>query len=133
MPSPGFLPTPQLEKILQHHPAPLRDIVFELRNVIAVAAPGATETILWKSLSYYASDRGGPIKGAICQISILRDHVRLAFVRGAFVPDPRRLLEGAAKYKRFVRIMSFDTAPWGDLRELISLSSRLDPKSLQIR
>ncbi len=132
MPSPEFLPTPRLEKILQFHPAPLREIVFELRNVISAAAPGATETILWKGLSYYAADRGGPIKGAICQIAILRDHVRLAFVRGAFLPDPKKLLEGSGKYKRFVRIVSYDTAPWHDLKELISLSARLDPYTLEI-
>jgi len=133
MSSPGFLPTLHLEKILQNHPAALRDIVFELRNLIAAAAPGATETLLWGGLSYFAADRGGPIKGAVCQIAVLRDHVRLAFVRGAFLPDPRKLLEGTGKYKRFVRILSYDTAPWDDLKNLISLSSRLDPHTLDIR
>lgn len=124
-----FLPTPLLERRLERFPAHLRDIAFELRNLIAAVAPDVTETVLWEGLSYFNPKVGGPIKGAICQIAILQDHVRLAFVRGAFLPDPQGLLEGKgrSKYKRYVILRSYDTAPWSYLRELVSSSYRLDP------
>jgi hypothetical protein len=127
-----FLPTPLLERRLDRCPAHLRDVVFELRNLIAAVAPDVTETVLWEGLSYFNPKVGGPIKGAICQISILRDHVRLAFVRGAFLPDPKGLLEGKdrSKFKRHVTLRSYDAAPWSYLRELVASSYRLDPHSL---
>ena len=128
--SPGaFLPTPLLERRLDRCPAHLRDLVLELRNLIAAVAPDVTETVLWEGLAYFNPNMGGPIKGAICQIAILRDHVRLAFVRGAFLPDPKGLLEGKgrSKYKRHITLRSYDTAPWSYLRELVALSYRLDP------
>jgi hypothetical protein len=120
-----------LERRLDRCPAHLRDLVFELRNLMAAVAPDVTETVLWEGLAYFNPKVGGPIKGAICQIAILRDHVRLAFVRGAFLPDPKGLLEGKSrsKYKRPITLRSFDTAPWSCLRELMASSYRLDPYS----
>ena len=132
--SPGaFLPTPLLERRLDRCPAHLRDLVFELRNLIAAVSPDVTETVLWDGLAYFNPKMGGPIKGAICQITILRDHVRLAFVRGAFLPDPKGLLEGKGrrKYKRHVTLRSYDAAPWTYLRDLVSSSVRLDPYKLR--
>src|SRR4030065_313031 len=128
----AFLPTPLLERRLDRCPAQLRDLVFELRDLIAAVAPDVTETILWEGLAYFNPKVGGPIKGAICQIAILRDHVRLAFVRGAFLPDPKGLLEwkGRSKHKRHITLRSYDTAPWSYLRELVASSYRLDPYSL---
>jgi hypothetical protein len=127
------LPTPLLERRLDRCPAQLRDLVFELRNLIAAVAPDVTGTVLWEDLAYFNPKVGGPIKGAICQIAILRDHVRLAFVRGAFLPDPKGLLEGKgrSKYKRHINLRSYDTARWSYLRELVAPSYRLDPYSLR--
>jgi len=42
-------------------------------------------------------------------------------------------LEGDPKYKRYVKVYSFDHAPWGDLKDLIVASSRFDPYTLQMR
>jgi hypothetical protein len=59
-----------------------------------------------------------------------RDRVRLAFIHGAFLPDPKGLLKGDRQYKRYVKITSFDQAPWDDLQDLIAASARFDPRSL---
>ena len=128
-----FLPTPQLERYLERCSTRLVDIVHEIRSLVASVAPQASETILWNDLFYYSEDLGGPIKGAVCQISIHPDHIRLGFVRGAFLPDPMHLLEGQGKGKRFLRIFDYETAPWHDIEDLISSSSRLDPYTLKIR
>ena len=127
-----MLPSRYLDKFLQQTEPGLQDIVLELRNIIASVAPGATETVLRKGFSYYFKERGGPVSAGVCQISVQKDHVRLAFIHGAFLPDPKGLLEGDRQYKRFVRIQSYDAAPWDDLKELILASSRFDPRSFQV-
>jgi hypothetical protein len=103
-----------------------------LRNLIAEVAPQATEIILWRGLTYYDESRGGPISAGVCQIRIEKDNVQLAFTHGAFLPDPKHLLEGTRLAKRFVKLRSFEEAPWEDLKNLISASSAFDPRSLSV-
>lgn len=121
----------EVESFLQHIPAPLQEIVLELRNLIVSVAPDAVEVIRWGGLSYFHEGRGGIVSAGICQIGIREDHVRLAFIHGAFIPDPRHLLEGKQKAKRSIRIDSYESAPWDYFKELISASAKFDPHSLQ--
>jgi hypothetical protein len=128
-----MLPLSHIEKFLERTPPHLQDIVFELRNIIATVAPAATEVFLWKSISYYFKEHGGPISAGICQINVLEDHVRLGFIHGTFLPDPNGLLEGDRKVKRFVTLCSYEIAPWEALRDLITASSHFDPYSHDFR
>lgn len=123
-------PTRDVEHYLAHLAPDLRDIVFELRGIIAAIAPTATETLHRHGFTYYHAERGGPVSAGICQISLQRDHIRLAFIHGAFLPDPKGLLRGEPQYKRYVKIESFDKTPWDDLQALIQASSDFDPRSL---
>ncbi len=125
-----MLPTRQVEAFLQRTPAPFQEIVFELRNLICSAAPDATEVIRWGGLSYFHEGRGGIVSAGICQIGIHMDHVRLAFIHGAFISDPHHLLAGTQKYKKFVRIESFDATAWDSLKELIETAANFDPRYL---
>ena len=128
-----MLPNRYIEQVLQRARPDFQEIALELRNIIVSVAPTAIETALWKGLSYYHAERGGPVSAGICQISVHEDHVRLGFVHGAFLPDPRSLLEGDRKAKRFLRITSYDSAPWDYIEELITASSKFDPSTLQAR
>lgn len=123
----------EIEIFLRQTPGHLQDIVLELRSLIASVVPDAVEVIRWGGLSYFHKGRGGIVSAGICQIGIHEDHVRLAFIHGVFLSDPRHLLEGTQKVKRYIRLASFDDAPWDDLKQLIEESSRLDPHSLQIK
>lgn len=125
-----FLALVEVEKFLQHKPADLRDLALELRNIVAMVAPQAAERILWKGLSYHDPDRGGPVKGGICQIEFREDHVRLSFIHGTFLEDPKGLLKGNRLAKRYVRLESYENAPWEYLQTLITSSAAFDP-SLQ--
>jgi hypothetical protein len=127
-----MLPLHEIESFLQQTPAPLQDIVLELRNIIASVAPDAVEVVRWGDLSYFHEGRGGIVSAGICQIEIRKGHIRLAFIHGAFISDPRHLLEGNQKAKRFVRIESYESAPWEYFKELIAASAKFDPRSLQI-
>ncbi len=125
----NMLPLHEVEAFLQHTPAPLQEIVLELRNLVASVAPDAVEVIRWGGLSYFHEGGGGIVSAGICQIGIHEDHVRLAFIHGACIPDPHHLLEGKQKAKRSVRIDSYESAPWEYLKELIAASAKFDPRS----
>ena len=126
-----MLPIHEITTFLQHSPAPLQDIVLELRNIIASTAPDAVEAIRWGGLSYFHEGRGGIVSAGICQIGIHKNHIRLAFIHGAFLPEPRELFEGTQKYKRYIRIETYDDAPWDYLEQLIDAASRFDPRTHQ--
>jgi hypothetical protein len=128
-----MLPERYIEKHLEMVPAELRDIVLEIRNIVASIAPDATERQHSRGYSYYHKEHGGPVSAGICQIGIYRDHVRLGFIHGTFLPDPEGLLVGDPKYKKHVRIYSYEQAPWEYLRQLILASSRFDPYTLKER
>jgi len=106
---------------------------LELRNVIVSVAPDAVEVIRWGGLSYFHEGGGGIVSAGICQIGIHEDHVRLAFIHGAFLPEPRGLFEGRQKVKRYIKLKSYNDVPWDYLKQLIGESSRFDPRSLQIK
>jgi hypothetical protein len=125
----SFHSTHEIERFLERKPESLKEIVFELRNLIAEIAPQATEKIQWGGLSYYDASRGGTVKGGICQIEIQTDHVRLSFLHGAFLPDPQGLLQGERVAKRYVRLESYESVPWEALAELIRASAEFDPAS----
>lgn len=108
-------------------PPEMLDILLELRNLVARIAPDATEVIHRTGITYYHSDRGGPVSAGICQVLILSDHIELAFIHGAFLPDSHGLLEGHRIAKRFARIIAYDETPWEDLIDLIDASNRFDP------
>ncbi len=126
-----MLPSRPVESYLQKLPQDLQDIVLQLRNIIIDVAPRVTETGTRRGFNYYYQDKGGPVSAGVCQITIHEDHVRLAFIHGAFLPDPKGLLEGEMLAKRFVRLGSYRAAPWDDLRDLIIHSSLFDPRTLE--
>jgi hypothetical protein len=118
----------ELEDHFRYLPPALMEIMFEIHSLVGHIAPGATTEIRRGGISYYDAGRGGPVSAGICQVLVKPDHIRLAFIHGAFLPDPRGLLEGGDRLaKRFVRIYSFEEASWEALEELIRLHSRFDP------
>jgi hypothetical protein len=116
-----------IEKYLEHVQPELRDIVLEIRNIVASVAPDATESQHSRGFSYYYKERGGPVSAGICQIGIFQDHIRLGFIHGAFLPDPVGLLVGEPKYKKHVRLYHYEEVPWEYLKQLIESSSRFNP------
>jgi hypothetical protein len=121
----GFRPIAEVERVLAHFPAEVRDIALELRSIVSSACPAATERVLWRGLSYHDPARGGPVGGAICQIELERDQVRLAFIHGARLSDEEHLLQGDRLSKRYLEIESFDEAPWSAVQEIIREAARL--------
>lgn len=128
-----MLPTRDVERYFSYLSPDWLDLILELRSQIFKITQQACEVFHSRGLSYYFADRGGPVSAGICQIVIKEDHIRLGFVHGSFLPDPAGLLEGDRKAMRYVRITSYDQAPWNDLVHLIEASSRFDPYTQQFR
>jgi hypothetical protein len=128
-----MLPIKFVEKHLQWIDPRLLEIVLELRNLIVSVAPDATEDVARKGFTYYDKKRGGHVSAGICQVRILSSEVELAFVHGAFLPDPQGLLHGTGKAMRYVRIHSYELAPWDALKSLIRASHQFDPYTQQFR
>ena len=96
----------EIAKLLENPPNQVCDVAMELRELVLETAPETTETVLWKGISYHKAYEGGRVKGAVCQIGPKDDCVHLAFIHGAFLPDPEGLLEGDRKAKRYIPIRS---------------------------
>lgn len=126
-----MLPVHTIELFLKSTPPEFQEIVLELRNLVFAAAPDAVEVIRWGGLAYFHEGGSGIVSAGICQIGLYDDHVRLAFIHGAFLPDPYHLLEGNRKAKRYIRIFSYEKAHWEQLEKLIQASSSFNPRSLQ--
>jgi hypothetical protein len=123
------MPRAEVERFLRFARPDLRDIVFELRDIVWRVCPEATERILWGGLSYHLSQKGGPVKGAVCQIELEKDHVLLSFIHGVRLTDPCSLLTGSRKSKRYLVIDSFEDAPWKEILELVKEAAEFDPTS----
>jgi hypothetical protein len=129
MPRTGFLTGAEVERFFWLAPPRIKEIALELRNLVAAVCPQATERILWGGLAYHDAAKGGPVKGAICQIEIKRDCVRLSFIHGIRLSDPTSLLEGDRLSKRYVIIESYEQAPWEAITDLVRQASELDPST----
>jgi hypothetical protein len=123
----------EIEEHFQYLPDELLDILIELRNQVGRIAPDASEVIHRKGITYYHADRGGPVSAGVCQILVREDHIELAFIHGAFLPDPQHLLKGNGVAKRFIQIVSYDLAPWDYLAGMIDSSDRFDPYTQTFR
>ena len=122
----------EVEKQFQHLDEDRLNILLEIHNLVAAVSPEATVEMRRYGIIYYDASRGGPVSAGICQALVKPDHVRLAFIHGAFLPDPAGLLEGTTFPKRFMRITGYDTAPWEAIQVLILAHSVLDPRSLPV-
>ncbi len=96
-----------------------RAIVIALRDVVRRVVPDVTESTLWGSLSYHRPNEGGRIKGAVCMITVRGSEVRLEFIHGVRMSDPRRLLRGDRKSKRYICIHSVEEANRPSITALI--------------
>jgi hypothetical protein len=116
----------ELNKFLDGLPAEIRELVATLRNVIRRTVPQAEESTLWDGLSYHRPEIGGRVKGAVCQINAKRGQLRLDFIHGIRLSDPRGLLQGDRKSKRFVPISTLADAKRPELVALIQEAAALE-------
>jgi hypothetical protein len=126
MTSSGFKRSVEIERFMRFVRPELQDIALELRSLVMALAPQAEERILWGGLSYHDPNKGGPVKGAICQIELRDDRVRLGFIHGVRLTDKGGHLQGDRISKRYLDIDDFERAPWDAIETLIGQAAALD-------
>jgi hypothetical protein len=129
-----MLPLHHVESLLEGRPQNQRDTVLEIRNIVAEVAPGATETFRRYYFNYFYAERGGPVSAGVCQVGLYDNFVRLAFLHGAFIPDPHGLLTTGMRNrlaKRWVDLYAYDQIPWEAVRALIDAQAKFDPRGIK--
>jgi hypothetical protein len=116
----------ELQAFLASVPPEAREVAVALREVVRRRAPDAEESLLWGGLSYHRPWIGGRVKGAVCQINVVRGEVRLEFIHGVRLDDSRKLLRGDRLSKRYVPIRSVAEARRPEIAELIEEARTLE-------
>ena len=116
----------ELQAFLETIPPEARKVAVALRAAVRRSAPDAEESLLWGTLSYHRPWVGGRVKGAVCQINAVRGEVRLEFIHGVRLDDPRKLLRGDRLSKRYVPIRSAEEARRPEIAKLIEEASTLE-------
>ena len=81
---------------------PWRDLVYDNYNFFVIG--------------YAPNERASE---AILSIAAAANGVNLAFLHGASVPDPKKLLQGSGQKNRFIRIPSVETLKSAEVLDLI--------------
>jgi hypothetical protein len=100
----------------------LAGVAKSVRALVKKTAADCEEYVSpWKTPAF---DSNGPL----CVFVLGQEHVTLAFLRGAVLPDPEKLLEGKAKGVRNVRLRSLADVKRPGVKRLIVEAAKLNKK-----
>lgn len=89
------------------------DLLKELRQLINDASPELNEDFKW----------GVPVwtsNGLVCAISGFKDHVKINFFKGVFLPDPKKIINSGLESKEH-RSVNFNKVDKPDKAALTAL------------
>lgn len=97
-------------------------VAQEVRALVKKAVKGVEEYVNpWKIPSF---DSNGPL----CCFMVGKEHVTFAFIRGAALPDPEKLLEGTGKGVRHVKLRSVADVKRLGVKKLVVEAATLNRK-----
>jgi hypothetical protein len=100
----------------------LEGVTKALRALLKKTLKGGEEYVNpWKIPSF---DSNGPL----CCFMTGKEHVTFAFMRGAALPDPEKLLEGTGKGVRHVKLRSVAEVKSPAVKKLIAAAAKLNKK-----
>jgi hypothetical protein len=98
-------PDRQLLTYLASYDPHVSHLTLALREVVLQEAPDAIESISkGYAVAIGFSFTGKPLKDGFCHVVTYSSHVNLGFNRGALLPDPNGVLQGAGKSIRHITI-----------------------------
>jgi hypothetical protein len=102
----------------------LRKVVRALRSFVENTIPGTKETVnSWGIPTFEAQD-------PFCFYMVGKNHVTFGFHFGTSLEDPERLLEGAGKKIRHVKLHAVEDLEQRGLKKLVQAAARLKGKAL---
>src|SRR5690348_2790918 len=100
----------------------LEGVAKAVRTLVKKAVKGVEEYVNpWKIPSF---DSNGPL----CCFMVGKQHVTFAFMRGAALPDPEKLLEGTGKGVRHLKLRSLAEVKRPGVKKLIAEAVKLNRK-----
>ena len=100
----------------------LDGVAKAVRALVKKTVKGGEEYVNpWKIPSF---DSNGPL----CCFMVGKEHVTFAFLRGAALPDPEKLLEGTGKGVRHVKLRSVADVNRPGVKRLIAAAAKLNKK-----
>jgi hypothetical protein len=100
----------------------LSGVMKAVRALVKKAAPDCEEYVSpWKTPAF---DSNGPL----CVFVLGKEQVTLAFLRGAMLPDPEKLLAGKAKGVRNLKLQSLADVKRPGVERLIAEAAKLNQK-----
>ena len=100
----------------------LEGVAKAVRALVKKTVKGGEEYVNpWKIPSF---DSNGPL----CCFMVGKEHVTFAFLRGAALPDPEKLLEGSGKGVRHVKLRSVADVNRPGVKRLIAAAAKLNKK-----
>lgn len=93
----------KLDQTLGKYPPAVRDLALAARRFILDSLPDAVE-VIDDSDGVLGYGYGSGYSDLICTLILSKTGVKLGIVRGANLPDPDGLLEGAGKVHRYVQL-----------------------------
>ena len=100
----------------------LTGVARAVRTLVKKTATGCEEYVSpWKVPAF---DSNGPL----CCFVSGKEHVTLAFLRGAALSDPEKLLEGKARFVRNLRLRTLADVKRPGVKKLIAEATRLNRK-----
>src|SRR6516162_5988716 len=100
----------------------LEGVTKAIRRLMKKTVKGGEEYVNpWKIPSF---DSNGPL----CCFMAGKEHVTLAFMRGAALPDPEKLMEGTGKGVRHVKLRNVDEVKTPGVKKLIVEAAKLNRK-----
>jgi hypothetical protein len=115
------------DTFVKGHPAPIRDILEELRKVIRKNMPDATEIVYHDALGYTLTSGS---RGRILYVAPMAEYVNLGFMFGGHLNDPEKLLEGKGARMRHIKVRSVEEARNPALAKLVKAAAEDGPTSL---
>ncbi len=91
-PDEGLAPNQRIAKLIAQQTDWRGPMLARLRGLILSAAPGITEEWKWDSPVWSQT-------GLVCAAGIFKDHVKLNFFKGAYLPDPMGLFNAGLDAK----------------------------------
>ena len=100
----------------------LEGVLKAIRALVKKTLTGAEEYVNpWKIPSF---DSNGPL----CCFMAGKEHVTFAFMRGAALPDPEKLLEGKGKGVRHVKLRTVADVKRPGVKKLVVEAAKLNKK-----
>jgi len=93
------------------------ELVSRLRRLVLSVDPRISEEVKYGGILFSA---GSPF----CGLFSYTHHVSLEFSRGASLPDPHQVLEGAGKHRRHIKLASRADLFKKNIREYVALACK---------